>query len=192
MMILKYARVLMVMTMMLLLPAIAKATPPAWQIVSKNSALTFTAIQNNAPVAGQFKTFGGDIFFDPTQLETSRFHIIVDLGSVTTSYNDISDTLKTSDWLDVKQFPQAVYKTNSFTKAGNNIYHANGILTIRDKTLPVALAFVVENYTPTHFRMKGTAKLKRTAFGIGQGDFSKTDDVKDDVQVNFTVSAIRK
>ena len=40
--------------------------------------------------------------------------------------------------------------------------------------------------------MMGSTTIKRTAFSVGQGEWSDTNAVKDDVQINFTVSAIRK
>jgi len=175
-----------------LLPVIVAATPPAWQIDSKKSAISFSAIQNNSPITGQFTLFTGEINFDPTQLSTSHVNIIVDIGSVTTSYKEISDTLKTPDWFDVKLFPQAIFKADKFTKTGDKTYQAEGNLTIRDKTVPVTLQFTLEEYQNTKALIKGTTTLKRTAFGVGRGEWAKTDAVKDNVQVNFVLAVVRE
>ena len=114
------------------------------------------------------------------------------MGSVTTSYGTVADTLKTAEWFDVKQFPQGIFKANHFVKVGDKEYQAEGMLTLRDKTLPLTVNFVLENYSDTAASVKGSLTLKRTAFRVGQGDWAATDVIKDDVQVNFTVKAIKK
>lgn len=170
----------------------ATAGVPAWNIVPNESSINFTATQNNSPVSGTFKAFTGDIHFDPAQLNASNVTITVDLASVTTSYAEVADTLKMADWFDVKNHPQAVFKASKFSKVSDNNYKADGTLTIRDKTLPITLTFIVDQFTPSNLHLKGSAVLKRTDFGVGQGDWAKTDAVKDEVQVNFILSAMKK
>lgn len=163
-----------------------------WQIVPTESSLTFTATQNNSPLSGEFKRFKGSINFDPAQLATSNVNITVDTGSVSASYQEVADTLKTPDWFDIKIFPEATFKATQFTKTGDNSYKAEGTLTIRDKTVPVTLNFNLDTYSQTKAHATGSTTLKRTAFGVGRGDWAKTTDVKDDVQVNFKLSCIKK
>jgi polyisoprenoid-binding protein YceI len=176
----------------LFIPTMALAVVPAWQIVPSESSLTFTATQNNAPVTGSFKHFTGDINYDPNQLKDSKVKIIVDTGSLADPYNQLADTLKGSDWFNVKLFPQAVFEAHQFVKTGDKTYDANGTLTIRDKTLPLTVHFTQEEYSATKARMKGSATLKRTAFGVGQGEWASTDAVKDEVKVDFVVTATKK
>lgn len=176
----------------LCLPLLGIGAPSAWRIEPEKSNITFTATQNNAPVTGQFKSFTGSIQFDPEQLNTSHIEITVDLASVTTSYPQVADTLKTSDWFDVKLFPNAIFKASTFTKTADNTYQANGTLTLRDKTLPVTLNFKLETYSKTNATAKGSTTLKRTQFGVGKGDWAKTDEIKDDVQVNFTLTTVKQ
>lgn len=164
----------------------------SWQIVPDKSTLTFTATQNNSPVTGQFKNFSGDIHFDPNQLATSQVDIVVDLGSVSTAYKEVADTLLTDDFFDVKDFPKAEFKATQFTKLNDKTYQANGTLTIRNKTLPLILTFTLTQYTDTNAIATGTALLKRTAFGVGRGEWSNTSNIKDDVKINFTLTATKK
>jgi polyisoprenoid-binding protein YceI len=179
----------LVSLLFLLLPLSAFAAVPTWQIVPSASAIRFSATQNGAPVTGQFKSFSGEIHFDPEQLAASNISIDVDINSVTTADSEVSDTLKTPDWFDVKVFPHAVFKASSFKKTGANTYQADGTLTIRDKTSPVTLVFAMDKYTSTDALAKGTATLKRTVFGVGKGDWAKTDEIKDDVKVDFVLAA---
>lgn len=159
-----------------------------WQIVSNESEVSFTAIQNDAPVSGKFTRFNGDINFDPEQLATSQVFVSIDTGSVSTSYQQIADTLKTEDWLNTNLFPKATFQSNKITQVGNNNYQAEGTLTIRDKSLPVKINFQLDNNSQNKSQAKGKATIKRNSFGVGQGEWSSTDEVKDDVTVNFNLS----
>lgn len=178
-----------ILCFLFLLPAFVHAN--TWKIVPSESSIHFTAIQNNAPVTGEFKVFTGDIQFDPTKLESSRIMITVDLGSVNTSYKDVADALKSADWFDIKAFPQAVFKADKFKKISDKEYTADGSLTIRDKTAPVTVNFTLDEYSSTKTHVTGNAMIKRTAFDVGKGDWANTDSVKDDVKVDFVIGASR-
>lgn len=169
-------------------PIVSLAAVPAWQIVPSASQLTFSATQNGAPVTGQFKTFTGEINFDPNQLAASHVKIVVDISSITDPYHQLSDTLKAPEWFNVKVFPQAIFESSHFSKTGDKIYQAEGMLTIRDKKLPITLTFNQEEYTETKARMKGSTTIKRTAFGVGQGQWADTKTIKDEVKVDFVVT----
>jgi polyisoprenoid-binding protein YceI len=177
---------------LLLLPVTIFAAVPMWNIIPMQSSINFTATQNDAPVKGTFKTFSGEIQGDPTKLKDSRVTIIVDTNSVATSYPEVQNTLKMADWFDAAHFPKATFTADKFTHTGKNTYIASGMLTIRDKTVPVTLNFVLEDYTDKAFDIKGSTTLKRNAFGVGQGDWSKTDAIKDDVIVEFTLKASKR
>ncbi|MBX3709721.1 MAG: YceI family protein [Gammaproteobacteria bacterium] len=174
------------------LPFVAKADVPAWEIVPNKSSLTFTGTQNNGPVSGSFKKFNGEITFDPAQLEMSNVIIKVDTSSVSAPYSDLVEVLKSADWFSVKHFPVAVFKASQFIKTGDNKYDAKGTLTIRDKTIPITVNFIVEEMTKTTARVKGSVMLKRNAFGIGQGEWASTEEIKDEVKVDFVLSVIKK
>lgn len=166
------------------------AAVPAWQIIPDKSKITFTATQNGAPVSGEFTKFSGDIHFDPAQLSASHVKIIVDMNSVHSSYQEMSDNLKLAEWLNVGVYTQAVFNANSFNKMGENTYLANGTLTIRDKTVPVQLKFTLEKFSKTDAFVKGSTILKRTQFNVGTGEWAKTDTVKDEVTVDFVLTAV--
>jgi len=171
---------------------IVLADVPQWQIVQKESSLSFTATQNNAPTIGKFNDFSGDIFFDPNQLKESHVHIVVDMTSVSTSYTEIADTLKSADWFNIASYPQAVFTASDFIKTGDKSYRANGKLMIRGKNEPIVMDFKLDEYTEKTAKVEGSVILKRLAFGIGQGEWQKTNNIKDEVKVSFVVNAIKK
>ncbi|HAT8643103.1 TPA: YceI family protein [Legionella pneumophila] len=176
----------------ILLPLMVNAAPMQWSIVPSESQLTFTGTQNGAPVTGEFKTFTGEIHVDPNDLSVGSIEIRVDIASLSTSYADLKETLLTSDWFNPKLFPQAIFKATQFKQTGKNAYEAAGTLTIRDKSAPVTLTFTSEEIAPNKRVVLGSTAIKRSTFGVGQGEWASTDEIKDEVTVKFKVLAVKK
>lgn len=175
------------------LPVCALAQATAWKIIPAESTLTFTATQNNAPISGEFKRFNGNIHFDRDKLQESNVDMSVDMNSLATSYSDLTMTLRAPDWFNTKVFPTATFKATEFIKTADKHYQATGTLTIRDHAMPLSVTFIEEPLpTKDKVRVIGEATLKRTAFGVGQGEWVSTNEVKDDVIVHFVVTAVKK
>jgi len=178
----------MVLLLMFATP-IALCNLTKWKINHEKSNITFTAIQNNAPTSGTFKAFNGEIQFDPKNLSDSSVKIIVNMTSLNTQYEDLQDTLITDEWFAIKKFPTAVFESTKFSNVKDNQYKVEGKLTIRDKTLPVTLTFNLKEYTNTTAIAQGSTTIKRILFGVGQGEWASTDEIKNDVAVSFTIDA---
>lgn len=177
---------------LLVLLDIQTAFARTWNIDKATSSLGFSAVVNGAHYDGNFKTFDGQISFDPDKLESSQIKITIGMGSVAASYQDMGKTLTGADWFDAKSFPSATYEAGSFTKTGDKTYQANGNLTIRGKTVPVVLSFTLNEYTPTKAVVTGSTAIRRNDFGVGQGEWAGTDVVQNEVTVNFTIKATGK
>jgi polyisoprenoid-binding protein YceI len=175
-----------------LLASVTYATPSSWNMVPNESQLTFTATQNGSPLTGEFKSFTATLLVDANDLKNSSIDIIIDMNSVNASYAEVKNTLLTPDWFNVKAFPKAEFKATEFTKTGDNTYQAIGTLTIRDKSVPVILNFNSSFPNPNKGVVEGSTSIKRNAFGIGQGEWMSTEQIKDEVTVNFKVTAIKK
>ena len=173
-------------------PFFVSAAAPEWQIIPAQSNLSFTATQNGAPVTGQFKTYAGAISFDPNDLKDSKADVTVDISSISASYADLTATLITPDWFNAKVFPKAEFKSAEFTKTGDKTYQSMGTLTIRDKTAPVTLIFTATQTAKDMILVEGSTMLKRSTFGVGQGEWASTKEVKDDVKVSFKLVAKTK
>lgn len=172
-------------------PVTIFAAATDWKIIPERSQLNFIAYQNGAPVSGRFEKFSGQIHFDPDQLAASKVKIIVDINSIATDYEDLTTTLETADWFNMKVFPEAVFESSAFTKIGDKQFQAKGTLKIRDQSQPLTLTFIFEQPTADTALARGTTVLKRTAFGVGQGEWSSVNEVQDDVKVNFKVNAVK-
>lgn len=178
--------------LLITMPWVSSALAPQWQMLPSESQLTFSATQNGALVTGQFKTFTATIFFDPQTLKDSSIVVVVDISSLSTSYAALKATLVTADWFNVKLFPKAEFRTTQVNKTGDKTYQAIGMLSIRDKSVPTTLTFMATKLESNNAVMTGSTVIKRSVFGVGQGEWASTNEIKNDVIINFKVTAVKK
>ena len=157
-----------------------------WSMQPKESKLTFVGVQAGAQFEGSFDRFTADISFDPKNLAASRFDVKIDTASVNTQDGERDTAIKGADLFDVKSFPSARYVADKFTDKGGNKYAATGKLTLRNVTKDVPIDFTFESKDDGAW-LKGTAKIKRLDFGVGQGEWKDTSAVGNDVQVRFAL-----
>jgi len=168
------------------LAAVAALAAAQWSLQPKESKLTFIGVQAGAQFEGSFDKFTADIAFDPKNLAASRFDVKIDTASVNTQDGERDTTIKSADLFDVKRFPTARYVADRFADKGGNKYSATGKLTLRDVTKDVPIDFTFESKEGAAW-LRGTAKIKRLDFGVGQGEWKDTSTVGNDVQVRFAL-----
>lgn len=165
-----------------------------WAMQPAQSKISFIGTQAGAEFEGVFKKFTADIEFDPKDLGSSRFDVKIDVDSVDTQDGERDDTLKTADLFDVKRYPFSTYVADKFTalsdqrggNKGGSKYGATGKLTIRNITRDVPIEFTFEEKDGSAW-LKGTTRIKRVDFGVGQGEWKDTSTVANDVTINFAL-----
>jgi polyisoprenoid-binding protein YceI len=164
----------------------------SWHSDPAHSRLTFGATQAGARFEGRFRTFDPQITFDPADLAHSRFTVTVDTGTAETQDRERDDTLRSKDFFDVAHWPKATFETAAFNSLGGGRYEATGKLTIRDATKPVKLVFT---FTPgaggASATLAGGTTIKRLDFGVGQGEWTDTTWVGNDVDIRFELTLNR-
>ncbi len=182
------------LVLILLLPKVASAE--TWEVIAEESKIAFTASQSGSPTGGAFPVYDSEIIFDCDDLASSTVWIEIDLASVETAYADVAKNLVQEPWFNVPAFPNAVFEASTFVASNDGVYEAQGTLMVRDMTQPVVLSFMFEEYGAHPEKdgwlkavMVGEVTLRRTAFGVGQGDWEATDVVADDVAVTIRLAA---
>jgi polyisoprenoid-binding protein YceI len=166
------------------------APAPAWSINKAKSRLTFAAAMNGQAINGAFRRFDARIQFDPANLAGSSVVAVIDTGSATTNDPSRDQSLPSADWFNVKAFPQAEFKSSQFKLVGPGRYIAQGNLTIRGVSRPVALPFQLAIKDKLAV-MRGSLTIDRRSFGVGQGQFAGTEAVAANVRVDVTIEATR-
>ena len=173
-----------------LIPLQSLADAPEYKVVKEKSSLKFFAIQNNAPVGGKFSDFTAIIRFDPDHLDESSVNVEVNIASVIVENPDVQNNIKLPEWLSAQAFPKATFTCKKFTRMPqSNNYYADGQLTLKGKTVPVALNFQMEHFDGTSAVANGYVTVHRNDFAIGEGDWSHDDEIKNEVRIEFRVAA---
>jgi polyisoprenoid-binding protein YceI len=163
---------------LLLLTATLPVSARDWQM-AKGSSLGFSSSFQGEAFSGSFTRFTPQIRFDPKQL-----------ASADTRNGERDDTLKTSDFFDIGKTPTARYTATAFKDLGNGRYQANGTLSLRGISKPVALVF---SWKPgASAILTGEATVNRLDFKIGTGDWSDTGLLPNAVKVKTVLILVPK
>jgi cytochrome b561 len=158
----------------------------AWRTDATGSELVFRAMQAGAEFEGRFKRFSPQIHFDPSDLAGSRFVVEIDTRSADTQDGERDATLTGADFFATDRWPSAHFETTAFAAKGAGKFEARGHLTIRDVTRDVVLPFT---FTPAadgkHATLAGGTTIRRLDFGVGQGEWTDTTWVGNEVKIRF-------
>lgn len=158
-------------------PACATTT---WRVLP-SSSLGFTATYQGEEFEGRFARFTPSIAFDPKQLATSHFDVVVQLASADTRNDERDEMLRGDGFFNSAKAPTARYRAARFRALGGDRFVAEGQLSLNGITKPVSLAFTWSGGARPV--LVGSASLKRLEFGVGTGDWTDTALLPDAVRV---------
>lgn len=157
------------------------------KLLPSQSEVSFVSKQMGVPVEGRFKKFDAQLAFDPAKPETAKLAFTVDIASATLGSPEPDAELPKAPWFNTSKFPQATFQSSAVKGLGGGKFEVTGKLTIkgtvRDVTVPVALTQSAAITTAS-----GQFTIKRLVFKIGEGEWSDTGMVADDVQVKFKLA----
>ena len=167
--------------------AAALAAEPVAKLVPAESQIAFVSKQMGVPVEGVFKKFDAQIALNPAKPEYGTVALQIDMASASFGAPQADAELPTAPWFDVKHFPQASFRSESIRNQGYGRLEVTGKLTIkgqaRQVVVPVAIAQAEGKSVAT-----GTFAVRRLEFRVGDGDWSDTSVVADEVQVRFRLT----
>ena len=150
------------------------------------SEITFVSKQMNVPVEGRFRKFTAQIDFDPKKLPASKAQIDVDLASVDTGSAEADTEVAKKAWFNSSAFPTARFTSTSVRQTAPDKYEARGTLSIKGMGQDVAAPFTVKRSGEAS-TYEGSFTIRRLLFKIGDGIWSDTETVADEVQVKFRI-----
>ena len=173
-------------SLLLILPFATCLPAVAANVDYAKSEITFISKQMNVPVQGKFKKFTAQVDFDPKKVAASKAQIEVDLASIDTGSAEADAEVGKKAWFNTGAFPTAKFVSTSVAPAGADKYEAKGKLSIKGIGQDVTAPFTVKRAGDAA-TYEGGFTLKRLQFKIGDGPWSDTDTVADDVQVKFRI-----
>ncbi len=171
-----------------LLAASAIALPAPAQVPQKvdagRSYIRFVSKQMGVPVEGRFRKFEATVAFDPAKPQATKAEFEIDLASIDLGSEEGETEVKRPLWFDAARFPKAKYVLSSLKPSGAGKFEASGALSIKGVTQPIVAAVTLTEAAGVR-NVQGEFPMKRLQFRIGEGHWSDTETVADEVLVRF-------
>jgi polyisoprenoid-binding protein YceI len=161
-------------------PALAEPT----RLLADKSQIVFVSKQMGVPVEGTFKKFDAQVAFDPRKPEGGTIALQIDTASAGFGIPMSDAELPKAPWFDAGRFPQASFQSSAIRALGDGKFEMAGKLTLkgttRAVTVPVAIAA-----TGGYAVATGSFTIQRLDYKVGDGEWTDTSMVGNDVQVRF-------
>jgi len=149
------------------------------------SEIRFISKQLGVNVEGRFRKWKANIVFLPKDLAKSKAEFEIDLGSIDLASDESETEIKSPLWFDTAKFPVARFASTSIKNLGGEKYEVAGKLTLKGVTKDVIVPIAFKKDATGNSVAEGSFPLRRTDYKIGQGMWSDTDMVADDVVVRI-------
>lgn len=167
---------------------IAVAQPQPAQLQAAGSEIVFTTRQMGVPVEGRFGRFSARVALDPRQPATGSVSLTIDTASARFGSAELDAEIPKPTWLGAGAFPQATFESTAIRAVGGGRFEVAGRLAIkgavRDVVVPVQLAAAAG----TQQLASGSFTIKRLDFKVGDGEWSDTSLLANEVQVRFRLA----
>jgi polyisoprenoid-binding protein YceI len=120
---------------------------------------------------GRFNTFEGDFSYDKGAPEKSEIEIVIETASIDSNHAERDKHLKGADFLNVEEFPQAVFKSTGFEVKDDGNAIVTGIFMLHGvkKTISFPVEKIGEGKDPWggyRAGFAGKTRLKLSDYGI--------------------------
>lgn len=155
-------------------------------ITPENSKIEFIGSKVTGSHNGSFQKFSGDINYtgDPT---TSRVNVTIDTNSIMSDDPKLTEHLKTADFFDVAQYPEAKFESTAIKPGGDKgaSHTITGNLTMHGVTKSVSFPATIAA-TPDAITVNSNFAINRKDFGINYAG-ATNDFIRDEVVLTLTI-----
>lgn len=160
-------------------PAVARAEP----VFVPTSSITVTFRMLGIAVNAPFTRFTANIDFDSTKPESASAQFTIDVSSLDLGDPEYTKEVLDVEWFDAVNYPIATFVSNTLKVVSSSELEASGMLTIKGQTVEVRFPVIIRD-SGTQRAYDGVVHISRTAFGVGTGQWLKTNVVADDVTIS--------
>ncbi len=152
-----------------------------WKIDSEKAIVKFSLMAHGQELTGNFKAAKGNIRFDENDLVNSSVDCTIDISTINTGIEPRDKHLKKKEYFDATGSPVGKFTSIKVekTQAG---FTATGTLFLKQTTKEISIPFTYEG-TQSVGSFKGSFRIKRSDFGIGEAD----DEIGDDVTISLDI-----
>lgn len=157
-------------------------------VLTERSRVAFTSKQMGVPVEGHFQRFKARLAFDPARPENGHTSVEIELASIDAGLAEANEEALGKNWFDAKTHPTARFVSSSVKALGNGRFQVSGQLSIKGHTRPMSAPFSFRQQGREGF-FEGSFSLKRLDYALGEGLWSDTATVADEVQIKVLLVA---
>ena len=174
--------------------AASSATPQAatagekYVINPQNSKIEFVASKVTGSHHGAFEDFSGSIDY-AGQPEKSRVNVTINMASVKTDTDQLTQHLKTPDFFDVAKFPQSTFASAEIKPGGDKGASSTitGNFQLHGVTKSISFPAMIR-VTPEAINVESTFSINRKDFGINYAG-AADNLIRDDVVMTLHIKA---
>ena len=145
------------------------------------SEIRFVSKQMGVNVEGRFRKWKANIVFLPKDLAKSKAEFEIDLSSIDLASDESETEIKSPLWFDTAKFPVAHFASTSIRSVGGDKYEIAGRLTLKGVTKDVVVPVALRKDATGNSVAEGSFPLKRIDYKVGEGLWSDTEMVANDV-----------
>jgi len=159
-----------------------------------HSKVGFTAATMLFDVDGEFKKFDVMLDGDHGNLSDAKIRVEIDAKSVFTSNRKRDEHLRSGDFFNVSKHPKLTFVSNKIRTVGDKVI-VDGTLEILGKKKNISIPFEVTKTENGEGKKmvayKGSTTIDRTEFGVGANSVAAKISLKDDVELDLLIVAMR-
>lgn len=142
---------------------------------------------------GRFNDFEGEFTFDPENPESSAVRATIQTASVDTNHERRDKHLRSDDFLDVENHPEATFESTGFVPLGDDRYRLEGNFTLLGVTREVnidvtEIGFGQDPWGGFRRGFQGRTDLPLEAFGI---DYDLGESAEE-VEIILSIEGVRQ
>ncbi|MCM4157973.1 YceI family protein [Gramella sp. AN32] len=196
----KISTLTIIMAVALLVPNLTKAqNAKQWMVDKAHTSVNFDISHFFSTVNGSFNEFDGTFYFDPNNLDESKFTFTIPVKSIYTNNEKRDNHLKSEDFFNSSKYPNIKFESTGFEKKSGKNYVVKGKLTIKETTKNISVPFEYKGEMD-HPMMKGTkilglqfkTDIDRSNYNVGVGDWASDMVVGDTAEVTINMELNRK
>jgi polyisoprenoid-binding protein YceI len=178
-------------------PVFAYDGASTYEISHVYSNVSFSIMKFFFKEDGGFRSYTGEVYYDPAHPERSHVRMTVQADSIDTRNEGRDRALRSDDFFDVEHYPTLTFVSTSVTPRSNNQLDVTGDITIHGVTkhITIPARFLGEKYLRGWGDFVGfdtEFTIDRTAFGINGSRWSGGAAVlSKDVNIHLAIGAIR-
>ncbi len=142
---------------------------------------------------GRFNDFDGDFNYDGKNPDASKINVTINTASIDSNHAERDKHLRSDEFLDVKKYPKATFKSTSFKQKKDGSAILKGNFTLHGVTKPITINthYINQGKDPWggyRIGFEGTSKIALADYGIlkNLGPASK------ELDLIFSIEGVRK